>query len=201
MTELTTITAEWQGISGAPGYSKFRFDGRLTGTSLDAAGNAVHQMFLNLAQFMKQDWSVIIQSVAQVNDVQTGDLTAEVARAVPIAPVTGGAATTTIYSGGVGCMVRWHTGAIWNGRKVAGRTYLCPLLILEEANGTITAAFQNDINASAQFLVGAANVDFVIWARKMNKQVDPPVQIDGTTASVIQSSVPDRVTMLRTRRT
>jgi hypothetical protein len=98
------------------------------------------------------------------------------------------------YAAGTGIFVRWQTAGIVNGRRVRGRTFLCPTIVnVYEANGTIVAATLTTTITAANLLVGAGKL--VIWHRPSAHGM-----ADGSMHTIIGSSVPDKVTSLRTRR-
>jgi len=58
---------------------------------------------------------------------------------------------TAAHAAGVGGYIQWNTNAVVNGRRVKGRTFLCPLKYDDyDAAGTLTSATITDfVNAAA----------------------------------------------------
>jgi len=199
MAELTTITALWNGFTGAPGYSRLRFQGRLDQSSLDAAGAGVRAFFLALNAYLQTGWTIGIQPIAQVNDVGTGALTGEVAMTSTPAVVTGTVSNTTAYAGGSGAVVHWITGAFSHGRKVRGRTYLVPLVLASASDGTVSPSFITAMQNAGNALVALAAADLCVWTKTFD-DAKPANQIGGLSTPVTGCTVPDRSAQLRTRR-
>lgn len=118
----------------------------------------------------------------------TGAWTAGTAASIT---ATGGAVS---YPAGTGGYVRWQTAGIVDGRRVRGRTFMCPLVIGGfDTTGTIAVATQTGIQTAATTLVGSGKL--LIWHRP------PAGAATGSTHAVIAATVPDKVSSLRTRRT
>jgi hypothetical protein len=130
----------------------------------------------------------------------SGDVVDETSGLITGAWTAGTASTQTgtvagAYVGGTGCYVRWQTAGIVSGRRVRGRTFLCPMPTGQfDANGTITDASITSINGFVTTLVGSGKL--LIWHRPTT-----PGGTDGSSHAVIAGSVLDKVTSLRTRRT
>jgi len=98
------------------------------------------------------------------------------------------------YAAGTGCYVRWQTAGIVAGRRVKGRTFLCPMIGNSyQSDGTILDATLATINAAATTLVGFGKT--TIWHRP-----SPTGAANGSAHAVIGSTGPDKVTSLRSRR-
>jgi len=130
----------------------------------------------------------------------SGDVVDETSGLITGAWVGGTAATvvatggTGAYAGGTGAYVRWQTAGIVGGRRVRGRTFLCPILGASyDAQGTIGAGTLGVFGPAATTLVGAGKQ--LIWHRPT------PGGTNGSSHAVTAAVVPDKVTSLRSRRT
>lgn len=114
---------------------------------------------------------------------------------------SGGTASTTTATGsgayvaGTGAMVRWNTSQIRDGRRMKGRTFLCPLITVEFDNaGTIANADVATMQTAANALAGTGSL--TIYGRPRSKTSN-----DGQAATVTGGQVLDKVVSLRSRRT
>jgi hypothetical protein len=153
-------------------------------TNLATFINAIKGLFPNAVT-----WSIpaagdtIDTDTDQLNGAWTGGTAASIT-------ATGG---TGNYVAGTGGMVRWITGAVVNGRKVQGRTYLVPLITgAFDSDGTLNNTNVATIQAAATTLAGAGKL--FVYSRPHGS---PPVS---GADQVLAAVVPDRVTSLRTRR-
>jgi hypothetical protein len=111
---------------------------------------------------------------------------------------SGGAVVTanggaTAYAAGTGTRVRWDTLVIAGGRRVRGGTFLAPLLAsCYDGSGTIANANLASIQTAASAFA-ASGVAKGIWHRPVNGA-------GGLYAAINTAQVPDKVTMLRSRR-
>ena len=109
----------------------------------------------------------------------------------PAAATVIGQEAGAAFAAGVGLRVRWGTTGIVGSRRVVGTTFLAPVVTTTFQNdGTIVPSVITSVKAAADALV--ATNSLVIWSR-------PRGGVSGF-ASVESSSVPDRVTALRSRR-
>src|SRR5256885_12692508 len=115
MPNVSTVTVIWQGFTGAPGYSHFRFSELVDATACNAAGAAVRAFFLAQQFVWQSTWSFQVQPTVQQNDIGTGKLTSERAMTTTPASVVGTAATTSPYEGGSGYVINWLTNSVHNG--------------------------------------------------------------------------------------
>jgi len=163
-------------------YSPFGVD--MT-TELGTFFNAIKANFPNAVT-----WDIPASGdvIDETTGLITGAWTAGTAASVT---ATGGAVS---YPAGTGAYIRWQTAGIVAGRRVRGRTFMCPLVIGGfDTSGTIAVVAQANLQASATILVGSGKM--VIWHRP------PPGGSTGSSHAVIAAVVPDKVTSLRTRRT
>jgi hypothetical protein len=126
-----------------------------------------------------------------INDA-TGDLTGAWTDA------GAGSVTSTgsgAYAAGTGLFVNWATGTIVNGRRLNGRTFVCPILGSGyDSTGTLGAATLAVFQTAATNL--AATGSLVIWHRPTT-----PGGSDGSSSVVISGIARDQATSLKSRRT
>jgi len=98
------------------------------------------------------------------------------------------------YAAGTGMFVRWTTGLIVGGRKLQGRTFLCPVISgVYDNDGTITGTNLTTVGTAAAALVTAGKVG--LWHRPGDVNGLP-----GAFSTITGSTVPDKVTSLKGRR-
>lgn len=199
MATVSTVTAVWQGFTGAPGYTRFNFAELANGSAVQAAVNAVRTLMSTLAPNMLTTWSIAVQSLVQHHDLATGVLTGEATAGTPPVAINGSTASTTAYAGGSGLVLNWITGQFWNGRKVRGRTFLVPAVGVYSSDGTITPTVVTNWQNAGGVFAATSGVTPVVWAKKFT-DTDPPVQQAGAAFSITGALVPDRAAQLRTRR-
>lgn len=98
------------------------------------------------------------------------------------------------FASGVGCRIRWGTDGVVGGRRVVGSTFVVPLAVgAYQSDGTILDSVVTALSAAAvTFRSRSGGVK--IFSR-------PIVGRLGSNSNVIDSSVPDKVSWLRSRRT
>lgn len=113
---------------------------------------------------------------------------------------SGGTASTTTgaggtaYVAGTGAYVRWLTSGVINGRRVKGRTFLCPLITgCFDANGTISDANVATMQTAVNALAGTGMLD--VYTRP-----HPKGALNGQLSLVSAGVVPDKVTSIHSRR-
>lgn len=208
MANVSTVTAVWNGFTGAPGYSLFRFDELSTAALCNAAGAAVRAFFQPLATaYWANAWSVGVQSIVQHHDIATGDLVGESTMTTTPTVLVGGGGAATAFAGGSGAVAQWTTGLVHAGRKIRGRTFLVPLLSTAfSPDGTISAALQTAVQNAGAALIADATTAFGVYSRFMDKKAGdpplgvPPVQVGGAFAAANGCTCPDRSAQLRSRR-
>lgn len=101
---------------------------------------------------------------------------------------------TGSWAAGVGLFVRWTTPGIYRGRRVKGRTFMCPLNSFSfDSVGTLDTNARNEFATAATTLLASHPGNMLIWSR-------PVDSTPGESNPVTGSSVDDRVTSLRSRR-
>lgn len=183
MANLQRIVCVWTGTSGLPGVSVFY------GAAGGTANADIKAFFTSIKDILANPTSVAIPESGDLIDEVTGTLTGGWTNPSGAGTVT--SAGSNIYAAGVGGYVVWNTAAIVGGRRLKGRTFLCPLNVgAYDTSGTLLATPRTTIVNAADTLVLAGQTR--VWHRP------------GTTAGIgvvpFSASVPDQVTSLRSRR-
>jgi len=182
---IRRMPVQWQTGAGGTGlsvfYSPFGVDATVELATWFNALRFFHPTAVS--------WS--IPGSGDVIDDTTGEITgAWTAGTAASITATGAAA----YAAGTGAFIRWGTAGIVRGRRVKGRTFLCPAINSSyESDGTILNSSVTTINTATNTLVGTGKL--VIWSRPSG-----PGASDGTNHVVVSGQIADKVTSLRTRR-
>ena len=185
MATLKRYVVEWTGLTGLPGISVHYSDNVSTLTS------ALTAFYTALGAVTTTPLSWSIPGSGDTIDSGTGTLNGAWSGGTPATVVP---SSSTSYAAGTGMMVRWNTGAIRNGRKLQGRTFICPIGSgLYDTTGTIATSAITTVQTAATALVTAGGL--VIWGRPGDT---PPT--NGVAVSVVSATVPDKVVSLRSRR-
>lgn len=200
MARYSSLVVQYGGFAGQPGYMRFNFLELVDPTAVSAASTGVRTFLTGLVAYAQTTWSWTMPTVCQHFDVDTGKLNQEVPIASPGPTVVGTAANTSTYTGGAGAVIFWTTGAILAGRKVRGRTFIVPIVLAFEANGTLIGSVQAAIQSAALGLKNGSGYTLGVYHRGPLAGGDPdtaPSAIVPVTSAV----VPDRSAFLRSRRT
>jgi len=199
MPTVSTVTAVWNGFTGAPGYSRFNFFELADGATVNAAGAAVRAFFDAQKLYLANGWNITVQTAVQHKDVATGALTGETTMTSAPAVVVGTGGLSVPYAGGSGYVVNWTTGAFWNGRKVRGRCYMVPAISPYSADGTISSAVVSAATGAGTALINDPTTALAIWAKKFADGGHTD-QVAGGLFAVTGCTTPDRAAQLRSRR-
>ena len=187
---FTRYVPEWSGMSGAPGYSVFHFQGTAGPSDAAALSGLVRAMFDSMKTFLPNDVTIAFPGEATTHS-DDGTLTGAVA-VTPIPANVVGSDTGT-FSAPSGLRVQWDTGVIVGGRRLRGRTFIVPLAGLAyENNGTIQPTVITNYTGYAQTLVNAsttAGFPLAVWS-----------QVGSVVHPVTTATIPDQATVLRSRR-
>lgn len=185
MANLRRINVAWVGATGLPGVSVFYCP-----SATDAGAD-----LLTWVGAIKG----LIPAVTTITVPTNGDLVDDVTGQLSGSWTggTGGATACTgggNYFAGVGAYVNWGTALIIGGRRLRGRTFVCPLTVNQsDANGTLLAAAVTTLTTASSTLAATGHLS--IWHRP-----SAPGMSDGASSTVTSATVPDQVTSLRTRR-
>lgn len=188
MANLARVRIEWSGAGVVgPGLSTLYFDEAETGFSADLV-----TFFSAIANRFPSSVSIAVPSSGDLIDVQDGSLTGT------WQGETGGVVNGSGANGyveGAGCAIEWSTAGIRGGRRVLGRTFLCPLDNGSwSTTGKVGAAALSALNSALGTYLGAGNTQMV-WSR--------PSQANGAgiASEVTSAVIPSDVAWLRSRRT
>ena len=185
MATIRRYRVLWGGIPGSPGYSLFY---------ASAAGALASDLVTFFNAIKSQcpgplQWDVPI--AGDTLDDGTGAINGD------WVDVSGGVVTATGsggYAAGTGAFIRWGTGTIVNGRRLRGRTFICPINGGGyDSNGTLGGTTLSTVGAAASALAAAGKL--VVWHRPA-----PGGGGGGSSSLATSGSVPDTVTSLRSRR-
>lgn len=198
MVSVYRVTAVWSGFTGAPGYTKFSFADLTDATSRNAAGAKVKQLFVDLAAYRANTWSVLVQPSVDEYDMATGALIgSQLMTVIPTASLgTGG---SVAFAGGSGFCITWNTGLILDRRRLRGRTFFIPAESCFETDGTLAAAAITTISTAANTFLAFTAPRPNIWSRQYNT-AKPPVQVGGALAPIDTYTLRDTASQLRSRR-
>jgi len=186
MADLLRVRCTWGGggVVG-PGVSTFYFTAAHTGFNADlvALWTAVQGRLPSIAH-------VTVPGSGDVIDSATGDLTGGWTDGTDT-QVSGTA--TNQCPQGVGLRIVWLTNGFSGGRRVRGSTFVVPLdATMYSTLGTLSASRAQFVTAAAAFVTASAGAH-VIWTRPVNGA-------GGGFSSVTGSSIPDKISTLRSRR-
>lgn len=113
---------------------------------------------------------------------------------------SGGSTTTgtgsTNFAEGSGVRIRWTTGALRNGRKITGTTFLVPSVSAAFTTGGLVASASVTVVAAAgTALIAAQAAHIVVWSKPHSKAA-----ADGLSSPITAASCPVQPTQLRSRR-
>jgi len=187
MANLARVRTVWSGTGVVgPGVSTFYFSEAGSGWV-----SALNSFWTALAASFPSTITWSTASSGDLIDVATGGLAGTWNDGTSWSAV---GTSVSQYAAGVGCRVKWATGGIRNGRRVNGSTFIVPIDGNKyDAQGTIGAAHVTTYQTAAAALVSHAGSELVIYSRPSGGQ-------PGMASVVTNSSVPDQVAWLRSRR-
>lgn len=152
---------------------------------------AINELFSAVKSLMPSGCTVTVPNGGDLIDEATGDLTGTWGTSITTAHVGTG---TDVWAAGVGARVVWDTGAVRNGRRVRGSTFIVPLTSVAYASdGTLgingVGFLQDGVTAFLAQITDGGRV----WSRPTPTSAGASVPITG-------GRVPDKVSWLRSRR-
>jgi hypothetical protein len=180
---MNRVRVVWSGLGGLPGLSTFYMD---TATS---DPTAIRTFFDAIkTQFPSPLTWQVENSGDKVNEIN-GEIVGSWAG--PAQTVVSGISAAA-YSAPSGAIVRWITGAVVDGRRPTGRTFLVPLLSSAyDSSGTLSSTAVTTIQGAATALVSALALK--VWHR-------PKAGTGGQALVITSALVPDKAYVLRRRR-
>jgi len=188
MANLARVRTTWTGtpVTGG-GVSTFYFAEAHSGFVADLGA-----FFTSMATRFPTGLTWTTENTGDLIDVETGALSGSwTDSSTSIVNASG----TGDYAGGVGARIRWQTSGISGKRRVRGSTFLCPLTVSQYDNqGSIATATLTALGTAAGTLFTAADGNLRIYTR-------PVGGAGGKASAVLNFTIPDRISWLRTRRT
>ena len=188
MANLARVRSVWAGVPVVGGgVTTFYFAEAHSGFVAD-----IGAMWTSLTLRIPVGTSITTENAGDLIDVETGAITGSwTDSSTSIVNTTGPAE----YAGGVGGRIRWATSGITNNRRVRGSTFVCPLTATGyDAQGTLATAFVTALGNAAGGLFTASEGNMRIYTRPVNGS-------GGKASTVVNFTVPDKVSWLRSRRT
>lgn len=205
MARVRMVTTGW---GGAPGLSTFYFvrgegpGGDFDAPTADECASRVQVAHGLQAALWPAAWTGTVQTDVDILEPATGELIWTYS-VTPGGPIPGSAA------GGFGpqaamIALRYSTGGIVNGHRVRGRSFVGPVSLAGDTDGTPTAAQVNHVNQiGVQLLtLGAFDAGLVVWSRPVDAEHATPTNPvrDGSWHTVTAASARDQFAILRSRR-
>jgi len=183
---LAQIHVSWSGgpVVG-PSASTFYFD------SANAASvrAALHDFFTDVKTFLPLGLSIVVPNSGDTIDIVSGQPDGIWTDSTVVENVN--SSGNGVYAEGVGASVAWRTAVFTNGRRLVGRTFLCPLIgtAFQSSTGTLSGSAQSTIQVAADLhIVTPGHIE--VYSRTHS-----------ISSTIVASSVSDQVSWLRSRRT
>lgn len=190
--------ALWDTESGGSGFSVFHAAQGLSQAQAQAWATSIRDMFFALTStIIPADVTISFPGEVLELNTATGELAAVVAVTPPTTCV---GSATGAYSAPSGGRIRWNTAGIVGGRRVAGTTFIVPLIssAYDDA-GTLSASTMTTLSgASGTYLATQPGVP-VVYSRPF-EGADGIAPRPGTEHVITSQGIPDRVAVLRSRR-
>jgi len=182
VVDLNQVRVTWSGFAGQPGVSTFYGAGGASDTV-----NAVKAFFDAIKGTIPAAVTLTFPGNGSIIDSASG-LAKGIWTATTPSPVacigTGG------WAAPVGAVVNWRTALWLNGRQVRGKTFIVPLTSqVYETDGTIASVTLGTLRTAASTLVSSLGMFHV------------RTPSTGGSAPITSADVPDKVIVLRSRRT
>lgn len=197
MVAIQRLRSVWTGWSGAPGVSTFyATDASLMLNDLLAFWNAIKPR-------LPVGVTVQTENFGDTIDDESGTLLGGWTGGTTAAAVGTGSGT---YSQPTGAHISWVSDGIPYGYRVKGRTFIVPMASVSfQSDGTINDTDKASMVTASTALITAQTGNFKIWNRpRAARAADgsrPAVTArDGSSWDVISATVPDRCSVLRSRR-
>jgi hypothetical protein len=193
MTVLRRLRISWDGLGGLPGLTTFYY-----GVASPNVSDAV-TFFTALRTYVPSGVTWTIPSQGDELDDVTGQLTGGWVG-------TGGGTVTSTgtvgsYPAGTGLLIRWNTGVVASGRRIQGRTFICPLTSAGYANTGVVATSTATPVLAAATAFAASGVAKGIWHQPKKAPGGIGPDRPGQYAAIQSASVSTTVSSLRSRRT
>jgi hypothetical protein len=196
MAPLNRVRVTWTNFPGAPGLSTFYLSSAVTNTA------AILTFYTAIKDLFPNGLTIQVPSTGDVVDSATNQITG--AWTGSGGGNTASTATANPYSGTSGALVRWTTGAVQNGRRLSGRTYLVPLNNLQYANdGSLSSTCQTTIQNAANAMITSYAAALLVYGPPRDSGTNGPGDPGkaAITSPAVAAVVPDLAVVMRSRRT
>lgn len=196
MPVINRVRVSWTNFPGAPGLSTFYLSAGSTNVA------PILTFFTAIKDLFPLNLTFQVPSTGDAIDSATNKIVGGWAGS------GGGSAssvhTSNSYSGTSGALVHWSTGAVLNGRRLAGRTYLVPIAGDQYfTDGSLTGTCQTTIQNAANAMITALTPALQVYGPPRDAGTNGPG--DPGKASIISpaiaGTVPDLAVVMRSRRT
>lgn len=190
MTTLNRVRVDWSQFPGAPGVSTFYLDASTTNVA------PLLTFFTAIKNNHPVGLTFTVPNFGDTVDSATGKITGTWSGAGGGTAVS--SAVSSNYPGSAGAMVRWTTNVVFNGRRVAGRTFFVPMIQSKfDTTGTIDDATRTALISAAGTLITSYAGSLVVYGRPSDT---PPPGHAAVVAPIVAATVPDLAVVLRSRR-
>lgn len=202
MTAIQRVRVAWTGFVGGPGVSTFYTD--------DFAGfsGAFSTLMASLKDSIPDTVKITVPNSGDTIDDTTGALLGSWnGTSGFFVQCTGDGH----HAAPAGYMIKWETGAIHNGRRVRGRTFIVPCSSnIYDADGTLIPAFLTGKQTALDTFVASMGTTLKVWQRP--RAATPSwtdvkgrthlakSATDGWASFVTSATIPDKTVVLRSRR-
>lgn len=195
MPILNRVRVTWTNFPGAPGLSTFYLAAGSTNVApILTFFTAIKDQFANLLTWtVPSSGDAIDTADNKIVGAWTGSGGGSVSAASTSAP----------YSGTSGALVRWTTGAVLNGRRLTGRTYLVPLHNTAYANdGSLATTTVTLIQNAGNALITALTPSLTVYGPPRDAGTLGPTDPGKASISspALAAVVPDLAVVMRSRR-
>lgn len=153
---------------------------------------AVVDLYESFQSWMPVGSSATVLGSGDILDSETGELVGAWSEGGDLGVGFSGEAD---FAAGVGGRIVWGTEGFAAGRRVRGSTFLVPLIrSVYHSDGTLTSGAVQGIQDGVDTFAAAVEGNHVIWTRPKNGA-------GGGVSTVISSTMADKVSWLRSRRT
>jgi hypothetical protein len=185
----------WGNFPGAPGLSTFYLSPATTNVA------PLLTFFTTLKDLFPTSTTWTVPNTGDVIDTGTNKITGGWTGSGGGSVASSG--STAAYSGTSGGLIRWTTGAVLNGRRVAGRTYLVPLSTANyDTNGSLSATFITTVQNAANTMIASFASALQVYGPPRDSGTNGPGDPGkaAINSPVISAIVPDLAVVMRSRR-
>jgi hypothetical protein len=171
MTNIYVGKVDWTGTYGHTGISRFAFEAAdhspVTRAQVDSWTTAVDALYSPVMGWFPLDVSYTVDSIVEFYDGVDGSLQGEVGATAAHVGHAGGA--DGAYGNGIGALLKWNTGGLFDGHRIRGRTYMVPLdQVAFDTAGTLKGDCINSFLVGANAYLAAmatAGLSALVWGQ------------------------------------